>query len=235
VPSADHSRPVNHLLRGLPRAERQRIVAGCEEVQLALGDVLSEQGERMLHAYFPSDGCVSQIALLDGLSATEVGLIGNEGMVGVCLVLGVDVSPLQFIVQGAGQALRMNAASFRRVLKDSLPLQRQLNHYVYVVMAQLAQTAVCSTHHLVEARLARWLLMTQDRAQSEVLTLTHEFLAYMLGVRRGGVTRAAGSLQSRNVITYARGRIVVQDRAGLMNAACGCYQADLDIYSRILP
>jgi CRP-like cAMP-binding protein len=160
--------------------------------------------------------------------------VGNEGILGIPLVLGVTVTPLQAVVQGAGSALRMQTALFQRHMEQSSALRQALNRYIYVLFSQLAQTTVCIHFHRVEARLARWLLMTQDRAHSDTFRLTHEFLAYMLGVRRVGVTKAAGSLQSQNFIRYSRGFITVLDRKGLQTASCGCYMAAQEIYDRFL-
>jgi CRP-like cAMP-binding protein len=236
VPAAKPVRPAtaNRLLAALPARDRKHLLAGCEEVMLPFGRVLCEAGAPIRHVYFPTDSFVSHVAPIDGIARLEVGLVGDEGMVGISLTLGVDASPLQALVQGSGPAWRMSAEPFRRELARSLPLQRGLDRYLYVVMTQLAQTAACTRFHLVEARLARWLLMTQDRAHSDVFALTHEFLAYMLGVRRVGVTNAAGALQRRNLISYARGRIAVRDRMGLIAVACDCYRTDLATYSRIL-
>ena len=161
-------------------------------------------------------------------------MVGSEGMFGVSLMLGVDVSPLHALVQGAGQALRMNATRFRRQLASSLALRQGLNRYIYVLISQLAQTAACTRFHVVEARLARWLLMTRDRAGSDEFYLTQEFLSHMLGVRRVGVTKAASSLQKHKLISYSRGVISILDRNGLEAAACGCYLADKKTYDKIM-
>ncbi len=224
----------NQLLAALPHKDRLRFLAGCDTVELVFADILCEPGNRIRHVYFPLQGMISLVAPMDGFASLEVGLIGSEGMLGTALVLGVDDSLLHALVQGDGSALRMDAAPFRRELALCPALQRGLHRYVHVMMGQLAQTAACTRFHVVEARLARWLLMTQDRAHSDRFHLTQEFLAYMLGVRRVGVTKAASALQKNNLISYSRGDIHVLDRAGLKAAACGCYQADLTSYARML-
>ena len=234
MPPTPPAPTVNRLLAGLPRKDRQRFLADCELVELVFAEVIAEPGERIRQVYFPTASFISLVAQIDGVAKLEVGLIGSEGMLGTPLIIGVDMSPLRALVQGEGPALRMEAATFRREFERSPALQGVLKRYLHVVMGQLAQTAACTRFHVVEARLARWLLMSQDRAHSDKFHVTHEFLAIMLGVRRVGVTKAATARQQRRLISYRRGNITVLDRCGLETASCGCYEADKAAYVRMI-
>jgi CRP-like cAMP-binding protein len=214
----------NNLLAALPRKDNRRLLDQMEQVALSYGDVLYEPGEQIKYVYFPTDSLVSLLTLVDRHQALEVGLVGREGMVGIPVALEISVSPVRALVQGSGTAMRMKAAPFLKELGQSLALHRELHRYTYALMAQITQTAACNRFHMVEARLARWLLMTQDRLQSSQFRLTQEFLSHMLGVRRVGVTKAARTLQQNKLIEYSRGNIKILDRKGLEAACCSCYE-----------
>ena len=235
MPITARKAPANRLLASLPRRESKRLAAGFEAVELEYGKVIYEPDRPIRHVYFPTSSFISMMIPVDGRTHLEVGLIGDEGMFGAPLALGVASSPLRALVQGAGTALRMKAATFTRELAHCPVLRQALLRYVQVLMSQLAQTAGCTRFHVVEERLARWLLMSQDRAHLDQFHVTHEFLAYMLGVRRVGVTGAATALQRRNLIRYRRGAVTILDRDGMEAASCGCYQVDRDTYDRLLP
>jgi CRP-like cAMP-binding protein len=224
---------MNRLLAALPRRESQRLLKACSAVELEVGEVLYVPDAPIRYAYFPTDCFISLVIPVDATANLEVGMIGNEGMLGSPLILGVNVSPLRARVQGAGPAWRLSAVAFARELSHSLALRHTLHRYLQVQMSQLAQAAACARYHVVEERLARLLLMTQDRAQEDDFHVTHEFLALMLGVRRVGITKAASALQKRKLIHYHRGTVTVLDRAGMEAASCSCYQADRDTYDRL--
>lgn len=224
----------NQLLARIGNEDRRRLIAACDVVELCNGDVLWEPATRIQHVYFPLDGFISQLVHIDARPNLEIGLVGNEGMLGTSLVLGVNTSALQALVQGSGAALRMSNATIRRELLQTPMLQSTLTRYVYVLQAQLAMTAACISFHPLALRLARWLLMTHDRAALGSFHLTHELLAQMLGVRRVGVTNAASNLQKRKLLSYSRGLITVLDREGLESASCACYQASCNVYERVL-
>ncbi|WMD22238.1 Crp/Fnr family transcriptional regulator [Achromobacter seleniivolatilans] len=223
----------NRLLNAMPDHERPGLLARFEPVDLIFGQCLLQPGERMKNVYFPTQSYISLILPIKRGTSLEVGLIGNEGMWSVDVPLGTDTSPLRAVVQGTGAALRMTTALFRQEMLASMALRELINRYTVVILQQLAQSSVCMHSHLVEGRLARWLLMTQDRAHADTFHLTHEYLAHMLGVRRVGVTVAASALQQRKLIAYHRGNIEILDRRGLEVAACDCYEADRLSYSRM--
>jgi len=199
-----------------------------------MGEVLSEPQKRISHVYFPLDCFISQLVPVDARENLELALIGDEGMLGTPLILGMNTSSMQALVQGSGTALRMSAVTFLRELEQRPALRARLNRYVYVLQAQLAVTAACICFHPLDLRLARWLLMTHDRAGPGSIHLTHRFLAQMLGVRRVGITNAAGILQKRKLLSYTRGEITILNRAGLEKASCSCYQVSKNTYDGVL-
>ena len=224
----------NRLLDRLTAKNRAHLLAGCEEVELSFPDVIAEPGDSIRHVYFPTDSFISLVRPIDGKDNLEVALAGNEGVYGVGVALGVTTSPVHALVQGSGAAWRMGAGAFRRELVRTPSLRTCVDRYIFVLMSQLIQTAGCNRFHVVEQRVARWLLMTSDRAHSPTFRITHEFLAYMLGVRRVGITEAASALQRRKLISYSRGVMNIVDRPGLERAACSCYRSDVAIYNTVM-
>lgn len=224
----------NLLIAALPRSDRARLLGQCESVKLLLSQVLCEPGEPTRHVYFPTDSFISLIAEVDGTHGLEVGMAGREGMLGVQMALGVAREPLKALVQGPGATLRIAAAPFGIELERSAALRQVLQKYLYVLMAQRAASAACLRFHEISPRLARWLLMSQDRALGDTFPMTQEFMASMLGVRRVGITGAASDLLRCGLITYHRGQLTVLDRAGLEAVACSCFAADQEIYRRTM-
>jgi CRP-like cAMP-binding protein len=222
----------NRLLAALPRNDYRKLLPVLEPVKLAFGQTLYESQSQIREVYFPNDSFVSMLTTVDANRAAEVGLIGPEGMIGVPMALGVAVSPFRAVVQGEGAAMRMMTADFRRNFSASAALKREVFLFTHLLMIQIAQTAACNRFHVVTQRMARWLLMTHDRVNSNEFRITQEFLALMLGVRRVGVSVAMGALRERKIIAYRRGTITILDQRGLLEAACGCYKTVKDTYSR---
>ena len=226
--------PVNLLLATLPARARLEFLSSCDRVELHAAEVVVRSGEQMRYVYFPLDCFMFVVAGAEHGQRLEVGMVGDEGMLGVSVLLGLTVAPHVVVVQGAGMALRMGTVSFQRQCSRNAVLRRELNRYACVLMDQLAQAVFCTHFHVVEARLARWLLMTRDRAHTMQFRLTHETLSALLGARRAGVTRAASALRRRKLIRYSRGLITILDERGLEAAACSCYAADRKTYQRVL-
>jgi CRP-like cAMP-binding protein len=224
----------NLLLAGLEPEHLETLLAGIEPVALQAGDTLAEAGQPLGRVFFPIDSSISLALPLAGQLPLVIGLVGHEGMLGMQLLLGSSWSGFCGRVQGAGLAWRVDVSRFSSQLDTNASWRAMLGRYVHVQHLQLAQGAACRSFHRVEARLARWLLMSRDRARCDPLSLTHETLAHLLGVRRAGVTLAAHSLQDLGLIRYTRGIIQLLDRPGLEAAACPCYASDKRIYSRLM-
>jgi len=224
--------PANHLLAAIPRKAYLGMLPRLEPVELIYGKFLYEPQGRISHVYFPNNCLVSLLTAVDKRRSLEVGMVGNEGMVGMPIALGIGVSAVRALVQGSGTAMRMTAAHFRAEFRDNVPLQRALFRYNHLLMAQISQTAACNRFHEAESRLARWLLMTRDRLHMSEFLLTQEFLSHMLGLRRVGVTQAAGVLARKKLIAYSRGNISILDSKGLEQAACTCYRIVRDLQDK---
>ena len=231
MPGAKHVAIPNRLLGALPRTEYYKLLPILEPVNLTFADVLYESRAEIRHVYFPNDCFVSMLTTVDTGRAAEVGLIGSEGMVGVPMALGVAVSPFRAVVQGGGSAMRLKTEDFRRIFGKSAALKREVFLFTHLLMIQIAQTAACNRFHVVTQRMARWMLMTRDRVNSNEFRITQEFLALMLGVRRVGVSAAMSDLRKRSLIDYRRGGITILDHEGLVGVACGCYKTVKDTYA----
>jgi CRP-like cAMP-binding protein len=225
----------NHILASIPVGEYGRLRRHLEPVALKFGQVLYEPGNAIDYVYFPLDSMVSLLTSVDRKRTLEVGMVGNEGMAGMPFILGVGISGVRALVQGAGQAMRMGAKPFRVEFERNQALQQALYRYTYALMAQISQTAACNRFHQTGNRLARWLLMTRDRVGADKFPLTQEFLAHMLGSRRVGVTQAASELKRLGLIAYARGQMQILDLPGLKRASCSCYQIVNAVYLRAVP
>jgi CRP-like cAMP-binding protein len=234
TPAMPPQRIVNRLIKGLSRKDSKGLLEQGETVELRFGEVLCEPQQIMPFVYFPLSAFISLVDTAGNHTPLEMGIIGNEGMLGASLILGTDEAPLRAIVQGKGTALRLTVAQLKRRLRASPALLGIMQRYLYVISAQLARSITCIHFHELEPRLARWLLLTHDRAHADHFHLTHEYLAGMLGVRRSGVTVAAGALQRRSLIRYTRGDISIVNRKGLEAASCECYQASLTAYRQLL-
>ena len=235
---AAHARPSphqNHLLDALPKSDYERLLVHLELVPMRLGEVLYESGAKLRYVYFPTTSIVSLLYVMENGASAEIAVVGNEGIVGVSLFMGGESTPSRAVVQSAGHAFRLKA----QLLKDEFgrfgPTMHLLLRYTQALITQMAQTAVCNRHHSVDQQLCRWLLLSLDRLKTNELSMTQELIANMLGVRREGVTEAAGKLQDAGLIHYRRGQISVVDRHGLEARACECYQVVKTEFDRLLP
>lgn len=224
----------NHLIELLPKTVRKRFVALCEPFDLVLSAELTVRGQELTHAYFPRTGFISLVIDIDTHPPLEVGMIGREGMLGSELVLGLAKTPWRALVQGEGCSWRIGAESLRKAIEDMPALQSLLQRTQMIRMHQQALASACERFHPIAPRLARWLLMSQDRAQCDQFHVTQEFIALMLGVRRVGVTQSASDFQKGGLIEYRRGELKVLDRLGLEKAACSCYEADKLLHTELM-
>jgi CRP-like cAMP-binding protein len=233
--AAIHSPHQNHLLDALPTSDYERLAPYLELIQMPLGDVLYESGGRMRYVYFPTTSIVSLLYVMEDGASAEIAIVGNEGMLGISLFMGGDTTPSRAVVQSAGFGFRLKAELLKNEFGRFGPTMHLLLRYTQALITQMAQTAVCNRHHSVDQQLCRWLLLSLDRLQSNELSMTQELIANMLGVRREGVTEAAGKLQDAGLIRYRRGTITVLDRPGVEARSCECYQVVREEFDRLLP
>ena len=234
MPSPQNPRQ-NRLLAALPAPEFARLSAHLELVSMPLGTVLYESGSRLHHVYFPTTSIVSLLYVMEDGASAEIAVVGNEGILGIALFMGGETTPSRAVVQSAGHGYRLKAHLLKQEFNRAGPVLHLLLRYTQALITQMAQTAVCNRHHSVEQQLCRWLLLSLDRLHSNTLTMTQELIANMLGVRREGVTEAAGKLQQAGLIRYSRGRIEVLDRKALERQACECYAVVKKESDRLLP
>jgi CRP-like cAMP-binding protein len=225
----------NRLLAALPDAEREPWLPQLESVDMPLGEVLYESGGTLTHVYFPTTAIVSLLYVMESGASAEIAVVGNEGIVGISLFMGGETTPSRAVVQSAGQGLRLKANLMLQEFNRAGPVLHLLLRYTQALITQMAQTAVCNRHHSLDQQLCRWLLLSLDRLNSNHLVMTQELIANMLGVRREGVTEAAGHLHQARLIDYQRGHITVLDRAGLELRTCECYAVVKKEYDRLLP
>ena len=230
-----HTPDQNHLLAALPADEREHLSSHLEVVPMPLGHALSEPGVEMHYVYFPTTCIVSLLYVMEDGASAEIAVVGNEGIVGVSRFMGGETTTSWAVVQSAGYAYRLSGRILKDIFARAGPAQRLLLRYTQALLTQMAQTAVCNRHHSIDQQLCRWLLLSIDRLPSDELTMTQDLIANMLGVRREGVTEAAGKLQSAGLIRYSRGRIAVLDRAGLEARVCECYKVVKQEFDRLLP
>jgi CRP-like cAMP-binding protein len=235
VAGAPHTPHQNHLLDALPSADYDRLAPHLELIPMALGDVLYEPGGKLRYVYFPTTSIVSLLYVMEDGASAEIAIVGNEGILGVSLFMGGESTPSRAVVQSAGHSFRLKAELLKSEFGRFGPTMHLLLRYTQALITQMAQTAVCNRHHSVDQQLCRWLLLSLDRLQTNELSMTQELIANMLGVRREGVTDAAGKLQDARLIRYSRGRITVLDRRGVEARSCECYQVVKKEFDRLLP
>ena len=231
-PSTPHQ---NHLLDALPRADYERVALHLELLPMDLGDVLYESGAHLRYVYFPTTSIISLLYVMEDGASAEIAIVGNEGLLGISLFMGGNTTPSRAVVQSAGMAYRLKADLLKTEFARFGPTMHLFLRYTQALITQMAQTAVCNRHHSLDQQLCRWLLLSLDRLQTNDLSMTQELIANMLGVRREGVTEAAGKLQAAGLIRYSRGRITVLDRGGLEARTCECYRVVKTEYDRLLP
>src|ERR1700737_1423253 len=231
----EHHPRDNHLLSVLPETEWARLSPHLMLVDMPLGQVVYESGDRLDHVYFPTTSIVSLLYVMEDGASAEIAIVGNEGLIGIALFMGGETTPSRAIVQSAGQAYRLDARLLKEEFHRAGPVQRLLLRYPQALITQMAQTAVCNRHHSIDQQLCRWLLLSLDRLEGNELVMTQELIANMLGVRREGVTAGALKLQNAGLIQYARGHITVLDRAGVEKRSCECYAVVKKEYDRLLP
>jgi CRP-like cAMP-binding protein len=225
----------NHLLDALPKSDYERLASHLELVPMKLGDVLYESGAQLRYVYFPTTSIVSLLYVLEDGASAEIAIVGNEGILGISLFMGGNTTPSRAVVQSAGQGFRLKAELLKNEFGRFGATMHLLLRYTQALITQMAQTAVCNRHHSIDQQLCRWLLLSLDRLASNELSMTQELIANMLGVRREGVTEAAGKLQDAGLIRYHRGRITVLDRPRLEARSCECYQVVKMEFDRLLP